>query len=81
MAVVLNALPGGRSFQSYAINTVLIDHWDWFAADLGQLFALLAAQQIKPVIDERLPLSRAAEAHRRVETGQVRGRLVFDTRL
>lgn len=81
IAAVLNAFPDGRSFRPYAINAVLIEHWDWFAADVAQLFSLLATHQIKPVIDERLALSQAAEAHRRVETGQVQGRLVFDMSL
>ncbi|WP_046244307.1 medium chain dehydrogenase/reductase family protein [Hymenobacter terrenus] len=80
-AAVLNAFPDGRSFQSYAINAGIVDHWDWFAADVAHLFELLATHQIKPIIDERLPLSRAAEAHQRIEAGQVRGRLVFDMSL
>lgn len=38
---------------------------------------MLAAQRIVPRITEVMPLSRAAEAHQRVESGQVRGRLVL----
>ncbi|MEV8313337.1 zinc-binding dehydrogenase [Streptomyces sp. NPDC059900] len=39
---------------------------------------LLRATPWRPRIADRLPLSRAAEAHRRMEDGQVRGRLVLD---
>lgn len=38
---------------------------------------MLAGERLVPRISDVLPLSRAAEAHQRVESGQVRGRLVL----
>jgi NADPH:quinone reductase len=38
----------------------------------------LKAEQITPSVDEVLPLSQAAEAHRRLESREVRGVIVLD---
>ncbi len=42
-----------------------------------KLLRFLAANQIKPVISVRLPLSEAARAHALIESGQVLGKLVL----
>ena len=44
---------------------------------LDALRALLERGQIKPVVDSVLPLSAVAEAHRRLENRQVRGKIVL----
>ena len=38
----------------------------------------LKTEQITPSVDEVLPLSQAAEAHRRLESREVRGVIVLD---
>jgi len=45
---------------------------------LDALRTLLERKQIKPVIDSVLPMSQVAEAHRRLEQGGVRGKIVLD---
>jgi NADPH:quinone reductase-like Zn-dependent oxidoreductase len=45
--------------------------------DLRFLVGLAEAGHIRPVIDERYPLARAAEAHRRIESGLCRGTVLI----
>ncbi|MCA9545376.1 MAG: NADP-dependent oxidoreductase [Myxococcales bacterium] len=49
-------------------------------ADLRHLAALVAAGQLRAVVDAVLPLDKAAEAHRRLETKRTRGKLVLQVR-
>ncbi|MFB7719417.1 NADP-dependent oxidoreductase [Nocardia sp. NPDC056100] len=51
-------------------------HQQWISAD-GPALAGLATAGLTPRITATLPLDRAAEAHRRVEHGGLRGRLVL----
>ena len=44
---------------------------------LAALGDLIEREELRPVIDSVLPLSRAAEAHRRLEEGGVRGKIVL----
>jgi NADPH:quinone reductase-like Zn-dependent oxidoreductase len=46
--------------------------------ELAALVELLAEGRVKPVIQQTLPLSEAAEGHRRLEAGAVVGKLVFE---
>lgn len=48
------------------------------ATDLAAVSHLLAANKLKHQIAARLPLSKAAEAHRLVESGQAIGNVVLD---
>ena len=50
-------------------------------ADVAKCFAAAAAGKIKPQIEQVLPLSRAAHAHRLVESGQAQGKIVLDPTL
>src|SRR5262245_35805647 len=45
--------------------------------DLKRLLALLARGAIRPRVAERIPLDEVAEAHRRLETGGLDGKLVL----
>ncbi len=45
--------------------------------DLGYLAGLMQSGKLTPVIDQRYPLSQAAEAIRYVETGHARGKVVL----
>jgi len=47
-------------------------------ADVPNCFAAAAAGRIKAQIERILPLSRAAEAHRLVESGESLGKIVLD---
>jgi NADPH2:quinone reductase len=44
---------------------------------LGVLASQYARGQVRPVIDEVLPLSRLADAYRRLEHRQILGKLVM----
>jgi NADPH2:quinone reductase len=50
-------------------------------ADVPLCFAAVAARKIKPQIERILPLARAAEAHRLIESGEARGKIVLDPTL
>jgi NADPH2:quinone reductase len=49
--------------------------------DRDQCFAAAADGKIKAQIEKLLPLSRAAEAHRLIESGEVTGKIVLDPTL
>ncbi len=73
---MMKVLPGPRvSFYSIP----LVARWrpEWIRSDLTELLRLLAGGEIRPVIAEKLPLAQAADAHRRLETGNVRGKIVL----
>ena len=42
-----------------------------------EIWPLLAAGRVKPVIDRTFPLERAADAHRALESGQIFGKMVL----
>lgn len=42
-----------------------------------RVWPLVAAGEVRPVVDSRLPLSQATEAHRRLSAGEVFGKLVL----
>ena len=42
------------------------------------LASLVDEGALKPLVDTVLPLEEAAEAHRLIETGRVRGKLVLE---
>ena len=46
--------------------------------DVHRCLALVAEGHLEPVIDSVLPLSKVAEAHRRLEARDVFGKLVLD---
>ena len=71
-------LPNQRSASFYSIGATRKKHPEWFSADLAALFDLLAKNKIKPVIDQRLPMSEAAEAYRRIENAEVNGKLILE---
>lgn len=50
-------------------------------SDVPKCFAAAAEGKIKPQIERILPLSRAAEAHRLVESGESSGKIVLDPTL
>jgi len=66
---------------SGAVGKNLTVHFEFLDRDRAKLAALatLAARgQVKPVVDSVLPLAQVADAHRRVERGGVRGKVVLE---
>lgn len=65
--------PAVRAFSMHSF-----DHWPEKRREATiDLIQQLADGRIKPVVDGRLPLSHAAEAHRRLEAGDVLGKLLL----
>ncbi|MCD4657942.1 MAG: medium chain dehydrogenase/reductase family protein [Planctomycetes bacterium] len=75
--LLMKLLPNGRKAMFYNIASLRNKRPDWFEHDLNELFKLLADNKIKPVIEKRLPLSDAAYAHKLVESGLVKGKIIL----
>lgn len=73
-------LPVGPLYQNnarllgFVLSAARIDDLAEAAVTINRM---LAAETLVPRVAEVMPLSRAAEAHRRMESGEVRGRLVL----
>ena len=74
---LLSWLPGGKRPRIYSINVMRARHSAWFREDLERLFGLLATRAIRPRVAERISFHEVAEAHRRLETGGLEGKLVL----
>jgi NADPH2:quinone reductase len=70
-------LPGGKRLRLYSINAMRARHPAWFQEDLERLFGLLETRAIRPNVAERISFDEVAEAHRRLEKGGLRGKLVL----
>jgi NADPH:quinone reductase len=70
-------LPGGKRVRFYSINAMRARHPAWFREDLERLFELLATRAIRPRVAERISFEEVAEAHRRLEAGGLKGKLVL----
>ena len=74
---LLSLLPGGKRMRLYSINLMRALHPAWFREDLEHLLELLAARKIHPHIAQRIAFEQITEAHRRVESGGLDGKLVL----
>lgn len=70
-------LPGGKRTRFYSINVMRARHPDWFKQDLAYLFELLSSGRIKANVAERISFADVPNAHRRLETGGLEGKLVL----
>jgi len=70
-------LPGGKRARFYSINVMRARHPAWFREDLGKLFGLLATHAIRPRVAGRISFDEVADAHRRIESGGLEGKLVL----
>lgn len=73
--------PLGRSLRGVALSPFIAQRIAMFVAitrtaDLQQLAALLQSGRLVPAIDSSFPLEQAPDAMRRLESGQVRGKVV-----
>jgi len=69
--------PGRKRAFFYSINATRALHPAWFREDLEHLLGLLESGAIRPRVAERIPFDRVAEAHRRIEAGGLKGKLVL----
>ncbi len=72
-----NILPNRPSTVFYVITALRKQHPEWFKEDLAELFKLLSAHKIKPVIGKIMPLEQAAEAHDLVENYKIQGKVIL----
>jgi NADPH2:quinone reductase len=70
-------LPGAKKARFYSINAMRVRHPEWFREDLEHLFGLLESGAIKPRVAERVSFEQVADAHRRLETGGLEGKIVL----
>ena len=70
-------MPGRKRAFFYSINVMRARHPAWFREDLCRLFELLATRAIVPSVAERISFDEVAEAHRRLEAGGLKGKLVL----
>jgi NADPH:quinone reductase-like Zn-dependent oxidoreductase len=75
---MLRLVRRSHSIAGYAITEVVPARPDWYRADLKELVALLAAGKLEPIIADRYPLERAAEAHVRLGESPPIGKLVLE---
>jgi NADPH:quinone reductase-like Zn-dependent oxidoreductase len=72
--ILYNLLPNGKTIKGYGTHTVdqqlLKEDWE-------ELFKLLEAGQIRPIIAARFPLLEAAKANELMESRQVAGNVVL----
>jgi NADPH:quinone reductase-like Zn-dependent oxidoreductase len=72
--VLFSVLPNGKSIKGYGTHTGSVDT---FKGDWAQLFKLLDAGQIRPIVAAKFPLLEAARANALLETGRVAGNIVL----
>ena len=69
--------PGRKRASFFSINLMRALHPAWFRKDLEQLLGLLERGAIRPRVAERISFDGVAEAHRRIEAGGLKGKLVL----
>lgn len=74
---LLEAFQQSRSFSTFSLNTVPVAARDQVRTES---FAAAARGQLAAVVDDVLPLAAAVEAHRRMDAGNVFGRIVLTPR-
>jgi NADPH:quinone reductase-like Zn-dependent oxidoreductase len=75
---LLKLVPDGRQVRmSPNLAEFAPAHPDWVRETLAQLFDLVLAGKIKPVVAERIPLIEAARAHKIIERGGYAGKVVL----
>ena len=73
----LSASDANQGIFAFNVTTLREQRPDWYQADLAELFRLLERGTIAPPVVGRLALEEAPEAHRRLERGDVAGKLVL----
>lgn len=71
-------LPDGKRSCFYNIQTRREKHPEDFRADVQALFALLAKGELAPLIAERARLEDIVDIHRRLDRGEIAGKVVVE---
>jgi NADPH2:quinone reductase len=79
-AYTLSLLTRRKRLLIYSIQMLKRRKPDWFRQDLTTLFDLLGRGELKPVIDRRLSLERAAVGHELFVKGDTVGKIVLVSR-
>ena len=70
-------LPDGKQSSFYNIQKRREKLPDEFRVDVQSLMALLAAGKLKPAVADCVPLENAADVHRKIDKGDVAGKIVL----
>jgi NADPH2:quinone reductase len=73
-SALLSSFQRSRSFATFSLNTVPVPERQRVRRDV---FAAAVRGELKAVVQEVLPLDQAAQAHRRMDAGEVFGRIVL----
>ncbi|WP_298190083.1 medium chain dehydrogenase/reductase family protein [Novosphingobium sp.] len=74
---LFSPLLGGRRAVWYSITSRRKAYPEQFAEDLAKLLGCLKEGRIRPIVADRLPLSAAADVHRRIDKGGLGGKVVL----
>ncbi len=74
-------LPDGKKTSFYNIQTRRQRHPADFKEDLAALFKLLADGKLHPAVAERVSLDDVVNIHRRLDSGDIAGKVVLDCTL
>ncbi len=72
--ILYNLLPNGKTIEGYGTHRL---GTDLFKEDWAELFRLLEAGQIKPIISETFPIMEAITAYDLLESGSITGNIVL----
>jgi NADPH:quinone reductase-like Zn-dependent oxidoreductase len=75
---LMSLIPDSRKKVFYSITAERKRHPQWFPEDLTLLFELLAGGKIRPAVWRRFPLSEARQAHRLIEAGKPKGKIILE---
>lgn len=68
-----------RIVAGYNVDRLRTQRPEWYRTDLAALVAMLAANEIRPVVHARLPLAEAARAHQMMGSAEATGKIVLVT--
>lgn len=71
-------MKSNRGLKGYMVEPLARQFPDRYRSDLTAMFELAASGAIAPQVDEILPMSKVAEAHRRINEGTHQGKIVLD---
>jgi NADPH2:quinone reductase len=77
MILLMLFLDGKRASLSPNLAEFAPAHHEWYRETLTELFDLLVAGSIKPMVAERIPLVEATRAHQLLESGGCAGKVVL----
>jgi NADPH:quinone reductase-like Zn-dependent oxidoreductase len=75
--ILAKLIPDGRRKVFYNAWSLEKAHPEAYREDLSQVFDLLAAGRIAPLVASTLPLEEAAKAHQLLESAAARGKIVL----